>query len=105
MDQTPQGSKGGVKMNTNLREYYTTTFKEDLEGLKIDSQYTFKDLHDMMYYHDDIYRYLDIDSVIRERLFKKLSQLMNVDYDYVYNLWLGNIKNEDIIKVKEGTIC
>jgi hypothetical protein len=38
---------------------------------------------------EDVYRYIGVtDSVIRERLFEKLADTLNVKYDYVYNLWL-----------------
>jgi hypothetical protein len=38
----------------------------------------------------DIYRYLNVwDSLVRERLFTKLSEELQSSYDYVYNLWLS----------------
>lgn len=38
----------------------------------------------------DIYDMLNVsNSLIRERVFKKLSDLMGVDYDIVYYLWLN----------------
>jgi hypothetical protein len=37
----------------------------------------------------DVYRYIGVaDSVIRERLFERLAEELEVSYDYVYNLWL-----------------
>ena len=30
-----------------------------------------------------------IDSIIRERIFEKLSQELNVDYGVIYNMWLN----------------
>ena len=38
----------------------------------------------------DIYDMLNVsDSLIRERVLKKLSDFMGVDYDIVYYLWLN----------------
>jgi ribonucleotide reductase alpha subunit len=38
----------------------------------------------------DIYQYVGVsDSIVRERLFEKLAETLNVGYDYVYNLWLN----------------
>jgi hypothetical protein len=37
----------------------------------------------------DVYEYLYVyDSIIRERLFERLAEELNVKYDYVYNLWI-----------------
>jgi hypothetical protein len=38
----------------------------------------------------DIYQYIGVsDSIVRERLFEKLAETLNVGYDYIYNLWLN----------------
>jgi len=40
---------------------------------------------------NDVYGYIGVgDSIIRERLFEKLSEILNTPYDYVYKLWLNN---------------
>ena len=39
--------------------------------------------------YKDIYEVVGVgDSVIRERIFVKLAEIMEVDYDYIYNQWL-----------------
>ena len=33
-------------------------------------------------------KWFDIDTIVRERIFIKLAEIMNVDYDYIYEQWL-----------------
>lgn len=38
----------------------------------------------------DIYELIGVsDSLIRERLFERLSELLNVDYNVIYDMWLN----------------
>jgi len=50
---------------------------------------TFAGLLNQLIVSGDVYRYIGVsDSVIRERLFERLAEELEVSYDYVYNLWL-----------------
>jgi hypothetical protein len=75
--------------NTTIKEWYTITFPTDELGCELSDDVTFKDLLIVLENHKEVYDLLGVsDSIVRERVFEKLSEMMNVDYDYVYNLWL-----------------
>ena len=41
--------------------------------------------------YENIYDLLGVgDSLVRERIFEALAEIMNVEYDYIYHQWLGN---------------
>ncbi len=43
----------------------------------------------------DVYRFLGVgDSLVRERVFEKLSEEMDIDYKEIYNQWLRCGKEE-----------
>ena len=72
-----------------IKEYYTSTYANDELGLEIDSKATFEGLFYALDSYKDVYEYIGVnDSVIRERVFEKLSQIMQCDYEYIYNQWL-----------------
>lgn len=50
---------------------------------------TFKDVFNTLDSYQDVYKLIGVDdSVVRERVFGKLSEIMKVDYDTIYNKWL-----------------
>lgn len=74
---------------TELKAWYMAAYPTDdlAEDMKDGS--TFYGLFECLDCHGDVYEYIGIgDSVIRERLFRKLAEIMKVDYDYIYNQWL-----------------
>ena len=72
-----------------IREFYLETYPTDELGLQLNETPTFPGLLNQLIVGGDIYRYIGVsDSVVRERLFEKLAESINVSYDYVYNLWL-----------------
>lgn len=75
-----------------IKEYYTSTYATDELGLEIDSNATFEGLFYALDSYKDVYKYIGVDdSVIRERVFEKLTEVMQCDYEYIYNQWLlGN---------------
>jgi len=74
----------------NIRNYYVNEFPTDNLGLELNETPTFPGLLNKLIVGEDVYRYIGVtDSVIRERLFEKLAETLNVKYDYVYNLWLN----------------
>jgi hypothetical protein len=41
--------------------------------------------------YENIYDLIGVgDSLVRERIFEALAEIMNVEYDYIYHQWLGN---------------
>ena len=72
-----------------IREYYLETYPTDDLGLDLNLTPTFAGLLNQLIVGGDVYRYIGVgDSIIRERLFERLAEELNVKYDYVYNLWL-----------------
>ena len=78
-------------MNKKVREWYMQTYTDDELGKEINDNLTFNDVFNVLNTHKDIYKTLGvIDSIIRERVFDKLSVLLGKDYDYIYDLWLSD---------------
>ena len=70
----------------NIKQYYTTTFPDEL-GLEINPNATFLGLIGNI---GDVYEYIGVaDSLIRERLFERVAEIMECTYDEVYYLWLN----------------
>lgn len=81
------------KLNSHkVREYYNTAFETDNLGYEIDSNISFLDVFLTLTLKDKgIYDLLGVkDSIIRERVFDRLSELLSVDYDTIFNAWLDN---------------
>ena len=74
---------------TPIRQWYLAYFDDDM-GEEINHLVSFEGLHEALQQGVDVYSYLGVcDSVIRERVFLGLSQFLDVDYEYVYDLWLN----------------
>ena len=73
----------------NMREYYLENFPTDEMGIEINENATFEGLFRVLDNYEDVYEYIGVgDSVIRERMFSRLSEIMGVTYDEVYSQWL-----------------
>jgi hypothetical protein len=73
----------------NIRNYYVNEFPSDDLGLEIDAKANFESLW-LAIRGDMVYEYIGVsDSVIRERLFEKFSELTGHTYDYIYQEWLN----------------
>lgn len=74
---------------TKIKEWYIKKYPTDELGVKIDNEITFEDLFIVLDAYKDVYEALGVgDSIIRERAFSKLAEIMNVNYDYIYEQWL-----------------
>jgi hypothetical protein len=72
-----------------IREFYVKNYPSDDMGDGINPTATFAGLLNQLIVGGDVYEYLYVyDSIIRERLFERLAEELNVKYDYVYNLWI-----------------
>ena len=77
-------------MNINVKNWYTSNFPLDEMGLELNSDLTFRHLLTTLRSGEDFYEAIGVgDSLIRERLFSKLSSIMDVDYKFIYDLWLN----------------
>ena len=73
-------------MENNIKKWYTGVYPNDELGCEINESLTFVRLASEI---SNVYELLGVDdSIIRERVFARLSELMNVDYDFVYTKWL-----------------
>jgi len=71
-----------------IKDWYTNEYKTDEMGQEITENLTFEEVINQEQY---IYFLLGVnDSVIRERVFEKLSELTNTNYNIIYNRWLNN---------------
>ena len=72
-----------------LKKFYLENYPNDDMGERIDETKTFDDLYDAVKTGEDVYDVIGIsDSLIRERLFKKLAEVKNMPYIDLYNGWL-----------------
>lgn len=78
----------------SIREWYMEKYPHDELGAEMNPKATFIGLLNKIQTclnSQDVYEYIgEHDSLIRERLFQKLSSILDRPYDYVYNLWLNN---------------
>lgn len=71
----------------NIKKWYTAAFESDELGLEINPNATFLGLIGNIV---DVYGYIGVvDSLVRERLFERIAEIMECSYDEVYNLWLN----------------
>ena len=72
-----------------IREFYLERYPTDELGMELNETPTFAGLLNQLIVGGDVYRYIGVgDSIVREKLFERLAEELEVSYDYVYNLWL-----------------
>ena len=82
-------------MKTTIKSWYEKAYDDDLAS-ELNPAATFEDLWTVLSADDDekgdkVYDLIGVgDSLIRERVFGRLAELLNVDYDVVYYAWLNN---------------
>ena len=79
-------------MNKSLRNWYIENYREDKLGQDIRPGVTFKSLLKALRlgYGSMIYDLIGVgDSIIRERLFQHLADLLHVRHEYIWDLWLN----------------
>ena len=75
-----------------IKDWYIKVYPTDELGVEIDDNITFYDLFAVLDTYKSVYEALNVwDSIVRERVFGKLAEIMNVDYDYVYEQWLKSV--------------
>ena len=73
----------------NIREFYVKNYPTDDLGIGINPKATFAGLLNQLIVNGDVYEYIYVyDSIVRERLFERLAEELEVSYEYVYKLWL-----------------
>ena len=75
----------------NIKEFYLKNYPTDELGIELKDDTNFTGLLNELITNNDVYGYIGVgDSIIRERLFMELSEILKCSYDYVYDLWLNN---------------
>lgn len=70
-----------------LKEFYLKNYPNDELGQSINDVEFIQLLH-AVHTSDDVYDVIGVyDSVVRERLFSELANILNVDYDIIYYAW------------------
>lgn len=100
-NESKQSEANGT-FDAPIKDWYMGAYKEDDLGDRLNG--TFKGALQTLMRGDDIYDYIGVgDSLIRERLFSKLAEMLDVDYDEIYNVWLneGAASNELTAKLNK----
>lgn len=80
-------------MGEDIKKWYMKEYPTDDLGEDLTDGATFYDLFEALKEEVDVYSLIGIgDSLIRERLFLELATIMNVDYEVIYQQWLGKPK-------------
>lgn len=77
------------ELQNSVKDWYTVSFEVDNLSEEISAEVTFRDIMDCLEEHRDFYDCIGVaDSVIRERVFQKLAEILNVEPMVVYYQWL-----------------
>ncbi len=72
-----------------IKEFYLEAFPTDELGVGINPRANFESLW-IVIRGGLFYEYIGVfDSIVRERIFEKFSELTGHDYDYIYKQWLN----------------
>lgn len=76
----------------NLKDFYTKNYPTDGAADMLYDNTTFGGLLWTIVKGNDVYKYMGVgDSIVRERLFSRLAQFLNKDYNYVYKIWMDGL--------------
>lgn len=75
-------------LDSKVKDFYIKRYPTDELGQEIPENLTFNDIYNNIANVYDLLAPAD-DSVVRERVFEKLAEIVNVDYDDIYNKWLA----------------
>ena len=72
-----------------IKEFYCENYPSDELGVEINPKANFESLW-IVIRGGLFYEYVGVfDSLVRERIFEKLSELTGHNYDYIYQEWLN----------------
>jgi len=85
-----------TKYIKSIKEWYMDKYPQDELGVELNENTTFVGLLNVLHTKDSddlndtgVYQYIGVgDSLVRERLFVRLSYILNKPYEYIYQLWL-----------------
>ena len=91
-EPTSEESSEGLnedELESSVKDWYLGSFEVDDLGNEISEDVTFADVMKCLEDHSDFYECIGVgDSVIRERVFEKLAEILNVEPLIVYYQWL-----------------
>lgn len=74
-----------------VKQWYTKTYPQDDLGQQIRQDLNFWLLWSYMSQGYNVYKILEVpDSLVRERVFEKLSKILEIDYNVIYKKWLNS---------------
>jgi len=82
--------------DVKLKDWYIKNYPTDDLGEAINDVNTFEDLWNGLHSNINVYDIIGYgDSILRERFFQHLAEIKGVDYDYIYDKWLGQVDLEN----------
>ena len=103
---TPNMTGKQMLESVNVKEWYTEHFPSDEFGSSLKAEITFYDVFDGMTEGKEFYGLVFADnsgdSIVRERIFEKMSQLLRVDYDTIYYLWLQKPEDDGFTEAERN---
>lgn len=82
-------------LQSNVREWYSRQYPTDDLASELESKTTFGDVRDAIRSGKDVYDILGVeDGVVRERVFRKLAEVIDVPYKAVYDAWINGTESE-----------
>lgn len=83
-----------ILKSIKVKEWYCVTYPDDNLGCEISSRISFLTIYNAIKSGRDIYEVMGVgDSIIRERIFDKLSIILKVDYSVLFYMWLDKSKS------------
>lgn len=77
-------------MKTSVKKWYLNEYPEDDLGEEINGDINFIDMFTALNAKIKIYDFINVhDSLIRERIFAKMSELSGIPYGEIYDKWLS----------------
>ena len=86
-------------LQVHVRDWYILHYPDDELIKDINPDATFKDIVQTLTEDTgkDVYEVIGkSDSVIRERIFSAIAEGLHVNYDVIYDAWLGEQQNESV---------
>jgi len=81
--------------SASIRKWYVKAYPTDDLGPGLDGN--FAGALETMAKGGDLYDYIGVvDSLVRERLFTRLSEMLDLDYEHIYQLWLNQVVSPEL---------
>jgi len=86
--------KIGNDKRLKVKNWYIKNYPTDDLGKEINDNLSFWSFYTYLFQGYNVYSVLGVgDSIVRERVFQKLAEILEVQYDFIYKLWLKSSDN------------